>query len=70
MQHSRSSWDMDFPLETELPTTHCSLSLLSPHWRATSFCPAHFVPPIRPICSLLHTMLRHGCCSFLTHLAG
>lgn len=37
MQHSRSSWDMKFPLETELPTTYYSLSLLFPHWRGVSF---------------------------------
>lgn len=37
MQHSRSSWDLRFPLETELPTTYYSLVLVSPYWRGISF---------------------------------
>lgn len=37
VQHSRSFWDMKFPLETELPTTYYYLSLLSPYWRGIYF---------------------------------
>lgn len=70
MQHSRSSWDLKFPPETELPTTYYSfffgVSLLAGH----VFCPAHFVLPIQSTRSLRHTILWHGRCSFLTYLAG
>lgn len=41
MQRSRSSWDIKFSLESELPTTYYSLSLLSPYWRGISF--AHLI---------------------------
>lgn len=70
MQHSRSSWDIKFPLDTELPITCYISSLLSPYWRGLSFCPARFLSPIQPMCSSLHTILWHGCFSFLTYLAG
>lgn len=44
MQHSRSSWDITFPLDTELPTPCYISSLVFPHWWRLSFAQLVFCP--------------------------
>lgn len=66
VQHSRSSWDMKCPLETELPTTYYSLTLMSPHWRGLSFAQLISFSPSSPC--VAQFLQPSG--MVLTHLAG